>query len=190
MKAKLKGALKGRLWLYLLYLAVVSLLITSVILARYATTVKGNAAASVAAWSGTTQNATVEISNISPTSGQKTYVFNVQNIKDGKISDVAQIYDLTVKTTGNLPLTYTLTGNAGTDGSIGIFNPSDGKMTAKGTNTTSIKVTGSKLPFGGATGRKHTYTLTVNWDSANKNANASQEVDLITIVVEAQQDIS
>ncbi len=173
----------SRLWVYLLYLGLVTSLILSVTLARYASTAGGTGTATVAAMAGggeilvQGQNIEMPLEGLLP-GGEKTLEFQVVNYTGDAISEVAMEYDIKVETTGNLPLTFTLTTTE----------------TANGINAGTILADGTPLTGGlfPLTEEKqaHTYALTATWPPDKKDARYADEIDLVTVTVTARQKLS
>ncbi len=171
----------NRLWVFLLYLALVTSLILSVTLARYSSGASGTGTAAVAAMAGDASS-TIQMSldRMTPGGEDKELKFQVVNFTANAVSEVALDYQITVETTGNLPLTFTLAADEGTN-RVGGGTILDGDK--------SQTLTGGAFPL---TGEKqaHTYTLTASWPLEKNDGGYSQEIDLVTVRVEAKQRIS
>jgi hypothetical protein len=174
----------GRIGLYLLYLTAVGTLVLGTVYARYRSDVTGTGTAEVAAAAmdvtGTGSSSldlTKVLSGMKPGTS-KEVEFVVTNAKDGAVSEVAEEYQITVSTTGNLPLTYVLsaksTGTKGTFAEVGV-NPAPGRF----------QWTGGFLPDSAET--VHTYQLTVTWPGEQKAGSYTDEIDLVTLTVDAVQ---
>jgi len=177
----------SRLWVYLLYLGLVTSLILSVTLARYVSTAGGTGTATVAAMAGSaslTETLEMPLEGLLP-GGTKTLTFQVVNYSGDQISEVALLYDITVRSTGNLPLTFALTAGTLPEGA------------AEGESAVRIgegdildrKLTGGAFPL---TERKraHSYTLTVTWPEGEDDAGYADEIDLVTITIEGRQRLA
>lgn len=171
----------SRLWVLLLYLALVTSLILSVTLARYASGMSGTGTATVAAMAGDASSTLqMSLDRMTPGGEGKELKFQVVNFTDNAVSEVALDYQITVTTTGNLPLTFHLTADTAEHTVSG------------GTVLSGVKsqtLTGGAFPL---TGEKqaHTYTLTASWPPSANDGGYSQEIDLVTVRVEAKQRIS
>lgn len=169
----------GRAVAYLLALAAVCTLVWGVTYARYRTDKKGAAKGTAATMALSVLDGSGEL-NLSDrlagmTPGEsRTVSFTIANSKDGVASQVAQTYSLTIETTGNLPLTYTLshTGQAGAGGAFAAGEAG------------SLTWTGGRLSAGVAS---HTYTLTVTWPPEKSGAWYMHEIDAVTLRVDAAQ---
>lgn len=168
----MRGRAKPRWIPYLVYGIIVAMLVSTVTLSRYMSTVSGTGAVSVAsvALDGSIP---IDVKNMVPGEG-RTVTFSVTNEKDGQISDVAQSYTVTVSTTGNLPLHFTLSAAA---------SPSTGYALTR-IGQTDVW-TGGALPH--TTDTTHTYTLTVTWPANETDPKYAREVDAVTLTVDAQQ---
>lgn len=182
-----------RLWLYLLYLGLVTTLILSVTLARYASTTGGSGTATVAAMAGGGEPIHMIVENMLPGSAPQTLQFKVVNYKDNAVSEVALDYEITVETTGNLPLKFELAA-AGADAAGTTVQT--GAILATGDGAKSQTLTGGCFPLitdaGGnaLTKQAHTYTLTVTWPKAQSDAGYADEIDLVTVSVSARQQLA
>lgn len=161
---------KPRWILYLLYGITVVMLLTTVTLSRYLTTISGTGAAQVAnvALGGTLP---INVTDMHP-GESRAIAFTVKNADNGKISEVAQSYAISVSSTGNLPLSFTLGSSESTDHAL---------TQANGSSTW----TGGLLPH--TTETTHAYTLTVSWPGGQNNPKYAKEVDAVTLRVDAQQ---
>jgi len=192
----------SRLWAYLLYLGLVTSLILSVTLARYVSTAGGTGTAAVAALAGGLEGAVeaapieLPLEGLLPGGEPRTLRFQVVNYTGDRLSEVALDYSITLETTNNLPLTFTLSGQADKPEGQGDLAaiPAGGAILGPDAVQTQGPKAGTKTQTlsGGAfdlTGEKqeHTYTLTVNWPEGDKDGNYSQEIDLVTVKVEALQ---
>lgn len=174
----MKTKWKQHPWLlWATYICLILMLVTSVTLARYTTIVTGNGIATVAAVDVNISEFTFGNVKLSP-GATETLTFNVTNFTGGEINDVNLDYTVTVSGTGNLPLTFALTGTAsGTTGHIGSAATTvNGNVWSGGTFEHTYQTT-------------HTYTLTVTWtQNAGDDAAAyADEIDAITVTVNAVQ---
>jgi hypothetical protein len=168
----------GRVVRYLLCLALICAVMVGMSYARYTTAVSGSQTASVASVSmeGTTTQ-TVDISDLSP-GQEKTMEFQVVNFSGDHVSEVAQDYTISVKTSGNLPLTFALSGKDPTGSYAGGLSNSSGvwKTSSPGS-----------LPAGNTA--SHTYALTIRWPGQASASDYSEEIDTVTLVIDAEQTI-
>lgn len=178
-----KNLTKGRIISYIIYLALACTLVFGITYARYSSKVTGNVTAKTAS---VEMNSTIDLSKqlegMAPGS-PKEIKFEVTNKKEGNVSEVGQEYSITIDTTGNLPLTYTIDSDTAASESgeyVTAVNEASG-----GTNH---KWTGGVLPYS-ADGVTHTYTLTVTWLESGDvdNSAYSDEIDQVTLTVDAKQ---
>ncbi len=180
----------SRLWVYLLYLGLVTSLILSVTLARYASTVEGAGVAAVAAMAGDAafSGGTIEmpLEDLHPGEAAQPLEFKVVNYSGEVVSEVAMDYQIEIETTGNLPLDFTLTPvpaeGGGTDDMI-----SGGAILRNGAVTETLS--GGAFPLTGNK-QEHTYRLSAQWPADMSEAGYAYEIDLVTVTVKAQQRLS
>lgn len=167
---------------YLLYLSIASTLVFGVTYARYIQEIQGQGTVSTAAVAmdvteGTSElDLTKQLQGLRPGETRKLD-FAVTNKKGGVASEVAQEYSISISTTGNLPLTYTLAPKY--EGSAGTYVTNPGE---------NMIWNGGRLPYSEA-GITHTYTLTVAWPSDKADEDLSDEIDLVTLTVDANQAV-
>lgn len=167
----------GRIVSYLLYLSLVCTLIFGVTYARYSTEVTGGASAQTAAVAlDSSLNLSSSLEGMKPGITSKIN-FTVSNQKDKVVSEVAQEYTVTLLTTGNLPLEFTLASAPGTADSGGSYALS--------------KAAGNYIWSGGLfpPGKEetHKYTLTVIWPIGENDAKLMNEIDAISLRIDAYQ---
>lgn len=176
-----------RMLSYAILLTMVTLLIVSMSYARFTTTVKGEAVASVAAWESQTSKVTFDVGNMVP-GNTKEFLFIITNKKGDRISEVSQNYTITFQTTNNLPLEFKLSSEGeALHSSQFVTIPATSAAAGKSVYSTEDKAefTGGYLPNTHETA--HTYVLTVNWPEEKTDASYADEIDLITINVNAKQ---
>lgn len=176
-----KHMTKTRILSYLLLLTLASLLLVSVSYSRYTSNVSGTAAASVAVWSSQTSVPTsIDISGLTP-GATKTYDFSITNTKDNRVSEVSQEYSVTVETTGNLPLTFALSPQDNIPSSVGTVIPEQNLTIG----SEKVTASGGTLPH--SVTETHTYRLTVTWPPDANLTVYKDEIDLVTLTVDAHQ---
>ena len=169
----------GRIAGHLLCLSMICTAVFGVSYARYTSSVNGSATTTVAAvaMDGKITSTSVDVKDIKP-GDTKTVEFAVVNFSDGKTSEVAQDYTVTVKTAGNLPFTFTIT-KSGTE------NPA-GRFAEELKDTDGVwEATGGLLPA--ATKTTHSYTLTITWPAGQTASNYTDEIDTVTLIVDGKQ---
>ncbi len=176
----------SHLWVYLLYLGLVSSLILSVTLARYTTTASGAGTATVAAMAGGSslvgEPIRMLLDDMYPGGEAKALKFQVVNYSGEAISEVAIDYEITVTTTGNLPLRFTLSSDPLEDTVPG------GAILTGGRAQT---LAGGSFPLTeGKREQTHTYMLIAEWPAEENDAGYADEIDLVTITVESRQRLA
>lgn len=177
-----KNLTKVHLIGYALLLIIISFSVLSITYSRYLSKINGNVVASVAVWnSDVSGDLIVDTSGLSP-GKSKNYTFKITNTKEGKISEISQEYKIRLETTKNLPLIFTLTGtNEKNNGQL--ITKQDGILivdeNGKATSGAGI------LPHSAEA--VHSYTLDVTWDSNQPQSEYADEIDMITLTVEAKQ---
>lgn len=167
----------GRVVRYLLLLTVVCAVVLGVTFARYATTVQGQGSADVAAVALGLTGGSGAVDLTSQLEGMKpgdtrTVNFKVTNASDRTTSEVTQAYSVSIETTGNLPLEFSLASTSASKG------------TAATTNS-DLTWAGGELPYGSNV--THSYTLTVEWPNAKVDSALAYEIDRVVLKVDAQQ---
>lgn len=172
---------------HLLYLVLVTSVISSTTLARYATKGIVGAEAKIAAFvSNTTfMHELGTLEDLAPGDTEKIY-FTVTNKDGSTICDVPIDYEVQIVTTGNLPLNFSLSGKVSDDG---VTDESLTKLVELGAldQTKEYRATGGKFPSGRYGAASHTYTLTVSWPQ-DKTAEAySDEIDRLAVKIKTVQ---
>ena len=163
----------GRIVSYLLYLSLVCTLIFGVTYARYSTEVTGGASAQTAAVAlDSSLDLTKDLEGMKPGGDVKTISFSVSNKKDNTVSEVAQEYTITLLTTGNLPLEFTLASASGTADSGGSYALSE--------EAGNYIWRGGLFPAGKE--ETHKYTLTVTWPQDANDTKLMNEIDAIKLL--------
>lgn len=172
---------KRRIISYLLCFTLACLVVLGVTYARYKSSVSGTGTATTAK---VALNSKADLSNalknMKPGESRLIDVsVSNKNPSDGKISEVTQDYTITVKTTGNLPLEFRLT--AKNFNAAGIYVNQDSPD--KGDN--SVVWSGGQMPHSDIV--THDYTLSVKWTESEKDSAYADEIDKITLAVDAEQ---
>ena len=171
---------KSRILSYLFLLTAATMMILGLSYAKYTREVKGTAAATVAVWGSESTSENIDITGLKP-GDSKTFTLKVTNTMNNKVSEVTQDYTITLKITNNLPLTYTISG-VSDPSSIGtLINIPNSLDLTDG----SITLTGGSLPHTNTV--THTYTITVAWPIDENNKELADEIDAITLTVNAKQ---
>ena len=104
--------------------------------------------------------------------------FTVQNTSDDKLSEVAMKYKIVLKTTGNIPLTFTLLNDAGNE--LKTWD-CDGKSGEKKYEYDPSRV------FGVGTNEKDNYSLKIEWENTKNDARFSGMTDAVYLSAEFEQ---
>lgn len=161
--------------LYLVAAIMAATMFTGATLSRYVFTVSGGSTALVAAAQLSTEISS-STENLLP-GGAQEITFEVTNSSELINSDVNLDYSITVASTGNLPLSYTL--------QCGGISAGNGTGIVSQTVATGSEISGGLLPGGKQV--THNYTLIVAWPAENNSAEYADEIDLITVTVKAVQ---
>ena len=177
---------KGRIPRKLLHTAIIIcvavLCLTSVGItsAKYISQSHGNDSASVACFSPSliSEN-NIDISDIKKpgdVSTEKT--FKVQNFSGDSVSEVTMTYTITLKTTGNLPLTFTLLDANGN--SLAVWD-------CDGTNGQREYKYECPLVFSPGTTQSHAYQLKAEWSNTQNDSKFSGMTDAVYLSVKWEQ---
>lgn len=171
---------------YLFYLLCTCALVLGETSAQFSSQVSGTAAVAAASVElDSVLSLNDRLKDLTP--GKETKItFQVTNQKNNVVSEVAQEYSITLQTTGNLPLTYSLKKSS-TENSLGtsVGMPTGGSDTGADTGK-QIVWDGGLLPYA-AGGVTHTYELTVTWPVDKNAPQYADEVDAVSLIVDAQQ---
>lgn len=180
---KLKNQITSPIKLrYLAYLVLVTAVITSTTLARFAANVDVGATSGIAAFVSGTE-VTLELGTQGPLSPGETQKieFRVSNTENGKTCEVPLDYEIQVETTGNLPLSFELVSGS-------VIDEEMEDNAAVGSLDQTLNATGGKLPSartGGAV--THAYTLEITWPRDENAEEYSHEIDRLAVVVTTEQ---
>lgn len=105
--------------------------------------------------------------------------FTVQNYSGEEIPEVAMKYKIVLKTTGNIPLTFTLKNSEGT---ALLTRNCDGKSGEQ-----IYEYTSDSLVFGVGTKETVQYKFKIEWPEAQNNAQFSGMTDAVYLSVEFEQ---
>ena len=172
---------KGRIPRKLLHTAVIIcvavLCLTSVGItsAKYISQSHGNDSASVACFSPSliSEN-NIDISDIKKPGDSTEKTFKVQNFSGGSVSEVTMTYTITLKTTGNLPLCFTLLDADGN--SLVVWD-------CDGTNGQREYKYESPTAFSPGVAQTHDYTIRAQWQSDRNAARFSGMTDAVYLSV-------
>lgn len=175
---------KGRIPRKLLHTAVIicvaALCLASIEIAsaKYIFQSHGNDSASVARFSPALINENnIDISDIKKPGDITTKTFKVQNFSGGRVSEVAMKYTISLKTTGNLPLRFTLID---THGNSLVWD-------CNGTNGQREYQYESPTVFSPGVAETHDYTIRAQWQSDRNAAQFSGMTDAVYVSVKWEQ---
>lgn len=169
---------------YLLYLVLVTTVISSTTLARFATRESVTSGATIAAFvSGTNLDLDLGAQGALAPGETKTIYFSVTNSENGTICEVPVNYEMQIETTGNLPLVFSMTGQkvkpTEDDGSLSaLVGALDDKLCAKGGKLPSARSGGETI---------HRYTLSLSWPQDKKSEEYSGEIDHLSVKIKTTQ---
>ena len=176
---------KGRIPRKLLHTAVIIcvavLCLTSVGItsAKYISQSHGNDSASVACFSPSliSEN-NIDISDIKKPGDSTEKTFKVQNFSGDSVSEVTMKYTISLKTTGNLPLTFTLLDANGNSLKVWDCNGTNGQREYKYESPTV---------FSPGVAQTHDYTIRAQWQSDRNAARFSGMTDAVYVSVKWEQ---
>lgn len=148
--------------------------------AKYISQGNGSESASVACFSPSliSEN-NIDISGIKKPGYSTTKTFEVRNYSgDSGVSEVTIKYTISLKTTGNLPLTFTLLDAAGKPLEVWDCN---------GTNGQREYQYESPTVFSPGTPQSHTYQLKAEWSNTQNDSKFSGMTDAVYVSVKWEQ---
>lgn len=177
---------KGRIPRKLLHTAVIIcvavLCLTSVGItsAKYISQSHGNDSASVARFSPSliSEN-NIDIPDIKKPGDSTEKTIKVQNFSGDNVSEVTMTYTITLKTTGNLPLRFTLLDTHGHSLKVWECNGTNGQQEYKYESLTTV--------FSPGTPQSHTYQLKAEWSNTQNDSKFSGMTDAVYLSVKWEQ---
>ena len=148
--------------------------------AKYILQSHGNDSASVACFSPSliSEN-NIDISDIKKPGDSTEKTFKVQNFSGDSVSEVTMKYTISLKTTGNLPLCFTLLDADGN--SLGVWNCSGTNGKQEYTYQTDSFI------FSPGTPQSHTYQLKAEWPNTQNDSKFSGMTDAVYVSVKWEQ---
>lgn len=162
----------------------VLLLIIRGTMASFETNGSGKARADIAFYvlDVSRQTESLKISDIKPNDSDNVYTIDVSNYLNNKITDVDMEYSLSIRTTTNIPVTYSLYLNDDTT------NIMSNRTLEKDSNGTYFyKYDSISKTFSHGVSRRDSYKLVINFSSKYKNYDYQGLIDSIEISVNAKQ---
>ena len=117
----------------------------------------------------------IDVSGIKKPGDVVEQTFQVHNSSGGNVSEVTMKYKIILKTTGNLPLTFTLLDGGGNSVAVWNCNGTSGKH--------EYTYQTDSLCFNTATCERHDYSLKVEWQGDKNNARFSGMTDAVYLSV-------
>lgn len=130
---------------------------------------------------------TTNLDSLLPRDGKYVYEFSIGNQEGNQIAEVDLEYELTLRTTTNLPLTYELYMNEqyNTESATNIIKENTVEVDEYGTYFRTIKTDKTTLSY--KQGKTNLYQLVINFP-ANYSEEIYQDIiELLEITVNAQQ---
>ena len=167
-----------RIAVLLVCLVLITTYLLSGAYSKFYTSASGGDSARVARFSPSFNSNKIIVSDQLP--GYSAEVpFEVKNTSGDKASEVAMKYKIVLKTTGNIPLTFTLKNSEGT--ALQTRN-CDGKSGEQ-----IYEYTSDSLVFGVGTKETVQYKFKIEWPEAQNNAQFSGMTDAVYLSVEFEQ---
>ena len=177
-----KGTIPRKLLHTAVIICVAALCLASIEIAsaKYIFQSHGNDSASVARFSPAliTEN-NIDISGIKKPGDSTTQTFEVQNYSGGSVSEVTIKYTISLKTTGNLPLHFTLLDAGGHSLKVWDCNGTNGQQEYKYESLTTV--------FSPGTPQSHTYQLKAEWSNTQNDSKFSGMTDAVYVSVKWEQ---
>ena len=147
--------------------------------AKYISQGNGSESASVACFSPSliSEN-NIDISDIKKPGDSTEKTFKVQNFSGDSVSEVTMKYTISLKTTGNLPLCFTLLDADGNSLEVWDCNGTNGQREYKYESLTV---------FSPGTPQSHTYQLKAEWSNTQNDSKFSGMTDAVYVSVKWEQ---
>lgn len=147
--------------------------------AKYASESSASDAAMVARFSPSLISETnIDISGIKKPSDSVERNFKVQNFTGDDVSEVKMEYTIILKSSGNLPLKFTLYSGGGSELAVWDLDGVSGKQEY---------IYQCPLAFGPSVSQTHEYTLKAEWPALRNNERFSGLTEAIYVAVEWEQ---
>ena len=148
--------------------------------AKYIFQSHGNDSASVACFSPSliSEN-NIDISDIKKPGDSTEKTIKVQNFSGDNVSEVTMKYTISLKTTGNLPLCFTLLDADGNSLEVWDCNGTNGQQEYKYESLTTV--------FSPGTPQSHTYQLKAEWSNTQNDSKFSGMTDAVYVSVKWEQ---
>lgn len=164
----------------------------SLVLSKYESIINSNAMIDVAFYllEEDYQQMTTHLPTIYPKNGVFIYTFSVGNQRGQEIAETDITYDLTLRTTTNLPLTYELYMNETyeQEGAIDIIKQNLVERDECGTYFRTMTTDSITLSY--ETGTTNIYELVVEFPENYKEEDYQDIIEMLEITIDAKQVIS
>ncbi len=147
--------------------------------AKYISQSHGNDSASVACFSPALFENNIDIPGIKNPGDSITKTFWVQNFSGDSVSEVTMTYTITLKTTGNLPLRFTLIDVHGNRSIVWDCDGTNGQQ--------EHKYESPKMVFSPGTPQSHIYKLKAEWPTTQNDSKFSGMTDAVYVSVKWEQ---
>ena len=177
-----KGKISRVLWHITIILCVSLLCLTSIgqTTAKFVSEGHAGATASVARFSPSlVSDSNIDISGIKKPGDSTEKTFTVQNFSGDNVSEVTMKYTISLKTTGNLPLCFTLLDANGNSLKVWDCNGTNGQREYKYESLTTV--------FSPGTPQSHTYQLKAEWSNTQNDSKFSGMTDAVYLSVKWEQ---
>lgn len=126
---------------------------------------------------------TIKLPQLEPRDEPYEYTFSIANNKDGKRLETRLVYNLSIRTTTNLPITYKLYKGTSTDAEISneVIKDEDG--------TYFRKISANREYFSYLYDEVNTYKLVINFPSEYNNFEYQDIAEFIEIIIDSKQII-
>ena len=176
-----KGRIPRRLLHTAVIICVAVLCLASIEMAwaKYILQSHGNDSASVACFSPSLiSESNIDISDIKKPGDSTEKTFKVQNFSGDSVSEVTMKYTISLKTTGNLPLCFTLLDADGKSLEVWDCNGTNGQQEYKYECPTV---------FSPGTTQSHAYQLKAEWSNTQNDSKFSGMTDAVYVSVKWEQ---
>ncbi|MGM9601144.1 MAG: hypothetical protein ACI3W5_06135 [Faecousia sp.] len=147
--------------------------------AKYASQSSGGAGTSVAQFSPSFVSEYIDITAIQKPGDTVVKPFSVRNYTGSTVTEVTPKYQIVVKTTGNLPLRFSILNSVGQTVKTFSCSGTDGKQT--------YEYAADTLVFGPGEQLSHGYQLRVEWPAGQKDAQFADMTDAVYVSVVWEQ---
>lgn len=129
-----------------------------------------------------TETQELKLGKVSPDSKEKYYIINVSNYNEAKISEVDMTYNLSIKTTTNIPVSYKLYLNDNTENIIGTK-----QLITDKDNMYFYKYNSISSEFNKNIKKTDKYKLAISFDEKYSAETYQSLIDSVEITVTAKQ---